>query len=213
MIKKLLLLLFLFVPPAWAADWPASELYLGPSYLRVAEQDLAGVQVGITVNRWKHLSLVGTFGYHGGNQQSLQLDSGAHHPPGRCDDEPSHFSDHDNDNDNSCPIPKPEPEFVTSGVGDVYTYLGGVRIRKKLIGRLAGFSQAQAGGARVGDDNGLALAVGGGAQVSINQRFAVEGRVEYLRIRIAGNYLNGSPQATVGLVVRFGPWWGGFRKP
>ncbi len=214
MIKslRLLVVLGMISLPLAAADWPAAELSAGPSVLRIAKQELLGGRVGIGWNRWEHVSLVGSFGYHGGNEKIFRSDS-KKHPPGRCDDHPAHPSDHDQDYDNACPLPESRPVFTTTGIGDVYTYLGGLRVRKKLLARMAGFAQAQVGGARVGDANGFGLAAGGGAQFSITQRFAVEARVEYLRLRIAGSYLGNNLQATVGIVVRFGPWWGGFRKP
>lgn len=194
-------------------DWSAAEVYVGPSYLRLEGEDLAGVQVAVAVNRWRYFSLVGTFGYHGGNQRTIRFDRPAHHPPGRCDDEPPHVSDHDSDHDNACQIPKPKTVFSSTGVGNVYTYLGGLRVRRNLVGRLAGFAQAQVGGVRVSRQNGLAVAAGGGLQLSLSQRFALEGRVEYLPLRLAGEWTSNNLQATVGLVVWFGPWWGGFRKP
>ena len=193
-----------------SADWAAVEVYAGPSYMRISGEDLAGVQAGVTVNRWRHFSLVGTFGYHSGNQRTIRFDP-AHHPPGRCDDEPPHVSDHDSDNDNACPIPKSESVFSTSGVGDVYTYMGGVRLRKSF-GRLSAFIQAQSGIVRFFESNYGALSIGSGAQVGITQRLAVEAKAEYLPINCNG-WLTKNVQATVGLVVRFGPWWGGFRKP
>ncbi len=115
--------------PLLAADWPAAELSIGPSYLRIAEQDLIGGQVGVAVNPWRHVSLVGTFGYHQGN---LQGD-------------------------------RPGPVFFLLGVDDVYTYLGGVRLRKALAGRLTVFAQGQLSGLVVGtvaDDLNLGNLVG-----------------------------------------------------
>lgn len=195
--------------PLAAADWSAAEISAGPSLMRIVGQDLFGGQAGILVNRWQHVSLIATFGYYQANQETHL--GRMHRPPGRCDDDNGHPSDHDRDRDNACPLP--DPVLLTTGIGDVYTYMGGLRIRRKLIGRMAGFAQAQVGGARVGADNGMALAAGGGAQFSISQRFAAEARVEYLRVRMGGNHLDGGLQATVGIVLRFGPWWGGYRKP
>lgn len=172
--------------PLLAADWPAAELYVGPSYLRImgseligertgvtvirSDQDLIGGQVGVAVNPWRHVSLVGTFGYHQGN---LQAD-------------------------------RPGPVFIPMGIDDVYTYLGGVRLRRKLAGRLTVFAQGQAGGARIGRTNGVAIAAGGGAQLGLSRHLAVEARVEYLPIRAGGNWSDNNAQATVGMVLRFG---------
>ncbi len=202
-------LALLFVSPLQAGDWPAAELHAGPSVLRVEKQDLLGGQIGLAVNRWEYFGFVGSFGYHQGNQKTFRFGPLAE-PPGRCDDDNGHASDQDNDNDNACP-PRP-PLFVTTGIGDVYTYMGGMRLRKSA-GRFVVFVQGQAGGVHVSDKYGLALAAGGGAQVGITQRFAVEARVEYLPLRIAGEWATDNVQGTVGIVVRFGPWWGGYRKP
>lgn len=202
-------LALLFVSPLQAGDWPVAELYTGPSYLRVAEQDLAGGQVGLTWNRWEHFSFVGSFDYHQGNQKTFRFGPLAQ-PPGRCDDDNGHASDGDNDNNNACP--PPGPVFITTGLGDVYTYMGGLRLRKSA-GRFTAFVQGQAGGVRVSKQNGFAVAAGGGVQFGITQRFAVEARVEYLPLRLAGEWATDNVQATVGVVVRFGPWWGGYRKP
>lgn len=202
---RLLVVLTLVSLPLAAADWPAAELFVGPSYLRVAGEDLLGGRIGLAVNRWEHLSLVGSFGYHRGNAGLLK----AGRAPGRCDDDNGHPSDDDRDADRSCPAPL---IFVPTGIDDVYTYLGGLRLRR-TAGRLTLFAQGQAGGARIGGRNGLALAAGGGAQVALSQRFAIEARVGYLPLRFAGAWSAGNVQATVGLVIRFGPWWGGYRRP
>lgn len=207
---KICFLIFFFTVPLTAADWAAAEISAGPSLMQISDEELVGVQLGFNLNRWQHFSLMGTFGYHSGNQQISFEPSPAvpkHHPHGHS--EGNHHDQHDEREKK----PKSPSVSVATGIGDIYTYLGGLRIRRKLIGRMAGFAQAQVGGARVGADNGMALAAGGGAQFSISQRFAVEARVEYLRVRVGGNHLDGGLQATVGLVVRFGPWWGGYRKP
>ncbi len=206
-ICSLILLLQLSVT---AADWPAAELSVGPSFMRISGEDLLGGQVAFAVNRWEHFGFVGTFGYHQGNEKTHGL-AAAPRPPGRCDDDNGHSSDHDRDNDNACP-PRP-PAFVTTGIGDVYTYLGGMRFRQELTKRLSIFAQGQAGGVRIGERNGLALAAGAGAQIMISQRFAIEARAENLTTRIAGAWSGRNLQATIGVVVRFGPWWGGFQKP
>lgn len=202
---RLLVVLTLVSLPLAAADWPAAELSAGPSYLRVAGEVLYGGQVGLAVNRREYLSLVGSFGYHRGNAGLRR----AGRAPGRCDGDDGHASDGDRDADRSCPAPL---IFVPTGVGDVYTYLGGLRLRR-TAGRLTLFAQGQAGGARIGGRNGLALAAGGGAQVALSQRFAIEARVGYLPLRFAGGWVDDNVRATVGLVIRFGPWWGGYRRP
>ncbi len=199
-----------FAMPLPAADWAAVEISAGPSLMRISDEELVGVQLGFNLNRWQHFSLMGTFGYHSSNQQISFEPSPAvpkHHPHGH-----SEGNHHDQHNERE-KKPKAPSVSVSTGIGDVYTYLGGLRVRRKILARMAGFAQAQVGGARVGDQNHLAFAGGGGAQVSISQRFAVEARVEYLRIRVGGNHLDDGLQATVGIVVRFGPWWGGYRKP
>ncbi len=191
--------------PLAAADWPAAELYAGPSLMRIAGQDLLGGKVGIAVNRWQHVSFVGMFGYYQGNAKLVKVGRA----PGRCDDDNGHPSDQDGDHDRSCPAPL---IFVSTGLGDVYTYLGGARLRR-TAGRITVFAEGAAGGARIGSQNGLAVAAGGGVQVGITQRFAVEAQVGYIPMRIAGEWSTDNVQATVGIVVRFGPWWGGYRKP
>ncbi len=197
-----LCILFLFLAfPVSAEDWPAAELSVGPSVMRAADQYLLGGQVGVTVNRWPHFSVVGTFGFHQGNLKTFSLETQAQ-SWGECDYE-----------DECDRRRKPrEPVFITTGIGDVYTYLGGLRIRKSA-GRFMVFAQGQAGGARIENQNGFAVAAGGGVQISITQRYAVEARVEYVPMKFSGAWLDDNAQATVGLVIRFGPWWGGFRKP
>ncbi len=169
---RLLVVLALVSLPLAAADWPAAELSAGPSVLRVAGEVLYGGQIGVAMNRWMHLRLVGSFGY----QRAIAGLLKAGRAPGRCDDDKGHASDGDCDADRSCPA---SLLFVPTGVGDVYTYLGGARIRR-TAGRVTLFAQGAAGGARIDARNGLAVSGGGGAQVSITQRFAVEARIEYL---------------------------------
>lgn len=182
-------------------------MYAGPSVLRVSEQELLGGQVGFNWNRWQHVGFVGTFGYHQGNQKIFRFGPLAN-LPGRCEHDRESYNGDGHDQD----CPPPAPLFITTGIGDVYTYMGGLRLRKSS-GRFTVFTQGQAGGVHVSSEYGLALAAGGGVQVGITQRFAVEARVEYLPLRIAGVWSNENVQATVGIVVRFGPWWGGYRKP
>ena len=192
-LLKICTLALLFAVPLAAGDGPAVELYVGPSYLRIMEpevhgfiqererrglstailsdQDLTGGQVGIAVNRWRHVSLVGTFGYHRGNLTK----------PRAC-----------------CPWD------LTSGVDNVYTYLGGVRLRQRLAGRLTVFVQGQAGGVSAGEANGLAIAAGSGLQVGLTRRLALEARVESLPLRLVSGWPDNNVQATVGVVVRFG---------
>ena len=171
--------------PLLAADWPAYELSVGPSYLHITEQDLIGWQVGGAVNPWRYIRLVATVGYYQGNLK----------------------------------IPGPSSVDLPSGIGNVFTLLGGVRLRKALAERLTLFAQSQAGaltigqtkdvmingrGFRVGETNALVITAGGGVQVGLTQDLAVEVRAEYLPMRVAGNWIDDNVQVTAAIVLRLG---------
>ncbi len=172
--------------PLLAADWPASELSVGPSYLHITEQDLIGWQVVGAVNPWRHISLVATVGAYQGNLK----------------------------------IPGPSSVDLPSGIGNVFTLLGGVRLRKVLAERLTLFAQSQAGALTIGqtkdimingrvarglgETNALVITAGGGVQVGLTQDFAVEVRAEYLPMRVAGNWIDDNVQVTAAIVLRLG---------
>ena len=217
----IVLLLFAVSLSAQPPDYHAAEISLNPSYLRLDEFDLAGLSASFASNLNKRWSVVGDFGAHWGNSNVSVVETTEFFE--EHSDSTKQGRGHGTCNPNAAPPAHPECDdehskttrrVFSNGFDYSYQLMGGIRYRYKFK-PATGYGQALAGWSSISDGikqhHSLSLGVAGGVDIPLNDRLSLRIiEVGYLPIRVNNAWVN-SYRISSGLIIKFRPWWGGFR--